>query len=179
MKISSRLECPILPFILKRELVVTASKKVCLKSLVTGICHFHRLLQFGKITGGRLSQIYKGRELSDVNLSNIYSIWLTLANRINIFQNKDSRILSFCLETTLKYYGIYYKLSNTLAWFAHCLRKKFIFLSFYGGFPHSSVGNESACNAGDPGSIPEARRSPGEGIGYPLQYSWASFVAQL
>ena len=132
MKTSSRLECPILPFILKRELVVTASKKVCLKSLVTGICHFHRLLQFGKITGGRLSQIYKGRELSDVNLSNIYSIWLTLANRINIFQNKDSRILSFCLETTLKYYGIYYKLSNTLAWFAHCLRKKFIFYHFMG-----------------------------------------------
>ena len=40
------------------------------------------------------------------------------------------------------------------------------------GFPHSSVGKESACNAGDPGSIPG--RSPGEGIGYPFQYSWAS-----
>ena len=34
-------------------------------------------------------------------------------------------------------------------------------------------------NAGDPGSIPEAGRSPGEGIGYPLQYSWASLVAQM
>ena len=45
------------------------------------------------------------------------------------------------------------------------------------GFPHSSVGKESACNAGDPGSIPELGRSPGEGIGYPLQYS--SLVAQL
>lgn len=44
MQISSRLECPILPFILKRELVATASKTVCLKSLVTGICHFHGLL---------------------------------------------------------------------------------------------------------------------------------------
>ena len=47
------------------------------------------------------------------------------------------------------------------------------------GFPHSSVGKESACNAGDPGLIPGSGRSPGEGIGYPLQYSWASLVAQL
>ena len=43
----------------------------------------------------------------------------------------------------------------------------------------SSVGKESACNAGDPSLIPGSRRSPGEGIGYPLQYSWASLVAQL
>ena len=34
-------------------------------------------------------------------------------------------------------------------------------------------------NAGDPSSIPGSGRSPGEGIGYPLQYSWASLVAQL
>ena len=46
-------------------------------------------------------------------------------------------------------------------------------------FPDSSVGKESACNAGDPGSIPGLGRSPGEGIGYPPQYSWASLVAQL
>ena len=46
-------------------------------------------------------------------------------------------------------------------------------------FPDSSVGKESACNAGDPGSIPGLGRSAGEGIGYPLQYSWASLVAQL
>ena len=47
------------------------------------------------------------------------------------------------------------------------------------GFPNNSVGNESACNAGDPSLIPRLGRSPGEGIGYPLQYSWASLVAQL
>ena len=47
------------------------------------------------------------------------------------------------------------------------------------GFPDSSVGKESTCNAGDPNSIPGLKRSPGEGIGYPLQYSWASLVAQL
>ena len=45
--------------------------------------------------------------------------------------------------------------------------------------PDSSVGKESACNAGDPGSIPGLGRSPGEGIGYPLQCSWASLMAQL
>ena len=39
------------------------------------------------------------------------------------------------------------------------------------GFPNSSVGKESACNGGDPSSIPELGRSAGEGIGYPLQYS--------
>ena len=39
------------------------------------------------------------------------------------------------------------------------------------GFPNSSVGKESACNAGDPSSIPGSGRSPGEGKGYPLQYS--------
>ena len=47
------------------------------------------------------------------------------------------------------------------------------------GFPDSSVGKESACNAGDPGSISGSGRSTGEGIGYQLQYSWASLVAQL
>ena len=43
----------------------------------------------------------------------------------------------------------------------------------------SSVGKESSCSAGDPSSIPGSGRSAGEGIGYPLQYCWASLVAQL
>ena len=47
------------------------------------------------------------------------------------------------------------------------------------GFPNSLVGTESACNAGDPGSIPGLGRPTGEGIGYPFQYSWVSLVAQL
>ena len=47
------------------------------------------------------------------------------------------------------------------------------------GFPDSSVGQEFGCSAGDPGSIPGSGRSAGEGIGYPLQYSWASLVAPL
>ena len=46
-------------------------------------------------------------------------------------------------------------------------------------FLDSSVSKESACNAGDPSLIPGLGRSAGEGIGYPLQYSWASLVPQL
>ena len=46
------------------------------------------------------------------------------------------------------------------------------------GFPGSSAGKDSACNAGDSGSSPELGRSPGEGVGYPLQYSWTSLMAQ-
>ena len=46
-------------------------------------------------------------------------------------------------------------------------------------FPDSSVGKESVCNAGDSSLIPGLGRSTGEGIGYPLQHSWASLLAQL
>ena len=47
------------------------------------------------------------------------------------------------------------------------------------GFLGSSVGKESACNAGGPCSIPVSGSSPEKGIGYPLQYSWASLVDQI
>ena len=50
--------------------------------------------------------------------------------------------------------------------FLHLLRQ------IYWGFPHSSVCEESACNAEDPSLISKSGRSTGEGIGYPLQYSW-------
>ena len=46
-------------------------------------------------------------------------------------------------------------------------------------FPDSSVGKESACNARDPSLSPGLGTSAVKGIGYPLQYSWASLVAQL
>ena len=52
-------------------------------------------------------------------------------------------------------------------------------VSIFEGFPDSSVGKESACDSGDPSLIPGSGRSAGEGIGYPLQYCWASLVAQL
>ena len=47
------------------------------------------------------------------------------------------------------------------------------------GFPDSSVGKKSTCNAGDPSLIPGLGKSTGEGIGYPRQVCWASLVAQL
>ena len=47
------------------------------------------------------------------------------------------------------------------------------------GFSHSSVGEESACNAGDPGSIPGSGKPAEERVGYQLQYSWASLVVPL
>ena len=50
--------------------------------------------------------------------------------------------------------------------------------SSHEGFPHSSVGKESACNAEDPSSTPGSGTSTGEETGYPLQYSWASLVVQ-
>ena len=52
-------------------------------------------------------------------------------------------------------------------------------VDFQSCFLDSSVGKESTCNAGDPGSISGLGRSTGEGIGYLLQYSWASLVTQL
>ena len=56
---------------------------------------------------------------------------------------------------------------------------QFLIWFYSTGFHHSSVGKESACNAGDPSSNPGLGRSPGEGIGHPLQCPWASLVAQL
>ena len=51
-----------------------------------------------------------------------------------------------------------------------------ISLWIYCSFPGGSAGKESTCDAGDPGLIPGLGRSAGEGIGYPLLYSWASLV---
>ena len=56
--------------------------------------------------------------------------------------------------------------------------KNHLIVPFTWGFPDSSVGKESACNAGDPGSSPGSRKSPGEGIAYPLLLG-LSLVAQL
>ena len=59
-------------------------------------------------------------------------------------------------------------------------RKSFQFFTIkFDDFPDSSVGKESACSAGYPALIPGSGRFTGEGIGNPLQHSWASLVAQL
>ena len=52
-------------------------------------------------------------------------------------------------------------------------------MKFISGFPDRLVGQESTCNAGDPGLISGSGRSNREGIGFPFQYSWASLMAQL
>ena len=60
------------------------------------------------------------------------------------------------------------------------LRKDYILrFEVYQEFPDSSVGKQSVCNAEEPSSISGLGRSRGEGIGYPLQYSWTSLVTQL
>ena len=60
-----------------------------------------------------------------------------------------------------------------------CWRRNRLPTPVFSDFSCGSHGKESTCNAGDPGLIPGSGRSTGEGIGYPLQYSWASLVAQL
>ena len=70
----------------------------------------------------------------------------------------------------LKYLGTLFFMSNL---------KNFLQIWQILGFPNSSVGKESACNAGDPSSIPGSGKSTGERIGYSIQYSWASLVTQL
>ena len=89
------------------------------------------------------------------------------------------------LETTLMCPSLYrsrlrtgeFKRELRGAWPVRSRKESLSHLNF--GRSDRSVGKESACNAGDLGSIPGLGRSPGEGIGYPLQYSWASLVAQL
>ena len=74
-----------------------------------------------------------------------------------------------CLLKTITIAGIYWWLTCTI----------YIRLLCALGFPGSSAGKDSACNTRDPGSIPGLERSPGKGIGYPLQYSCTSLVAQM
>ena len=57
--------------------------------------------------------------------------------------------------------------------------REYLWPNFRKGFPDSSVGKECACSAGDPWFDSWVGKIPGEGIGYPLQYSWASLVTQL
>ena len=78
---------------------------------------------------------------------------------IKIFKDDKPRICDTNSQVSI--YGL-----------GNCLRQ-------YQGFPGSSAGKESACNAGDPGSFPGSGRSAAQGIGYPLQYSWASLVTQI
>ena len=70
--------------------------------------------------------------------------------------------------------------ARILEWFAILFSRDLPYPGIEPGSPaDSSVGKESACNARDPSLIPESGRSAGDGIGYPLRYSWASLMAQM
>ena len=98
-----------------------------------------------------------------------------------------SRVLSqaavnFYLERNLwklSFYDSRFLASNSRCWpdYWAPTRKNYIFSGR--GLPDSSAGKQSTCSAGDPRSIPGSGRFAREGIGYPLQYSWTSLVAQL
>ena len=95
-----------------------------------------------------------------------FSFWLTslcmISSRFIYLIRTDSNVFPFMAEDIYIIHHVYVPQ-----------------LLYPWGFPDSSVGKESACNAGDSGSIPESGRSPGGGIGYSLQYSRASLVTQL
>ena len=92
-------------------------------------------------------------------------------NLLNLLVNISAWLLSLLFLSL----PLILSLSSLSALFLGYIYKYFIYMCF----PDSSVGKESAYNAGDPGSTPGLGRSPGEGIGYPLQYSWGSLVDQL
>ena len=75
----------------------------------------------------------------------------------------------------------YHKLSlfNLGSNYSNTSIKNYIKIIINTGFPGGSSAKESACSVGDLGSVPGLGRSPEEGIGYPLQYSWASLVTQM
>ena len=78
-----------------------------------------------------------------------------------------------CLKKKLTR-GSAYSISDCWSWDTDCRASSSSFLLFmlFLGFPGGSEVKASACNAGDLGSIPGSGRSPGEGNGNPLQYSW-------
>ena len=95
-------------------------------------------------------------------------------NQLYRKQNPQSPVLYHRQFLWCKYSQGYFKLRT---WhFCHLGRN--VYPNLFFGLPGGSDGKESACNAGDPSSIPGLGRSPGEGIGYPFQYSWPSLVAQ-
>ena len=105
--------------------------------------------------------------------------WVSCTGR-QILSHQDSPV-DLCIWSPLKHKAVWAQNSPRLLCLSHSylIGKQFLKLPLLNLLPHSSVGKESVCNAEDPSSIPGSGRSTGEGIGYPLQYSWASLVAQL
>ena len=116
-------------------------------------------------------QIFK--DFPDTFLVLIFTLiplWLKNKRKIT---NSDFNPLKFIKIYFMTKYSVYFGEHSMCIWVAYVSYRFRI-----SGFPDSSVGKQSACNA-DPSSIPGSGRSPGEGIGYPLQYSRASLVTQL
>ena len=93
----------------------------------------------------------------------------------SILDDYDFFFLAFCMGLNFQFIVAKKYESRQLCLVLTLWEKRFIFYRWV----WCSVGKESTCNAGDPSSIPGSRTCPGEGIEYPLQYSWASLVAQL
>ena len=94
----------------------------------------------------------------------------------------NSHFLSKHLQAEIMHVSFSWKQNFTVSIYIllQAGKRKFWFLPItIQGFPGGSVGKESICNAGDAGSISGLGRSAGEVIGYPLQFSWASLVAQM
>ena len=105
------------------------------------------------------------------------SLWWFFVKQINLCNSNVSIIMIlFC---KFLFYYITFACSKVQLALHNNENSHWIYIYHFGAFSGSSVGKESTYNAGNPGLIPGLGRSAGEGIGYPLQYSWASLVAQL
>ena len=112
-----------------------------------------------------------------------------LINGVRNFFSEYKQFLNLASGNDLnKYTNILKRSEWWIQWYVKYVKTKLFFFFFNFNvifrslqhnlcFPGSSAGKESSCNAGDPGLIPGSGRCAREGIGYPLQYSWASLVA--
>ena len=114
-------------------------------------------------------------------------IWVWSFQWINLYISDFFWFLFVCVCFIVLLYVLWAYISHKVIWWDFyslikiCVYVIFLFLMdvWWYYFPHISVDKESAFNAGDLSLIPWLGRSAGEGKGYPLQYSWASLLAQL
>ena len=106
-------------------------------------------------------------------------LWNSFASTVTLNKSLIIRLFLYILLVIPKVWFLWRTLTNTVL----CSQVGPEYLLYIdnlwvnGGFLDSSVGKESACNTGDPGSTPGSGRSSEEGINYPFLYSWASLMA--